>query len=161
MQQKLPNSGSQRRVRFSQENRSGRGSRDQTNGTAYAESRVAWFRIRELEEGSVWGGIQWWGLRAGQCACPVVSDFLRPYGLQTASLLGPRDFARKNTGVGLPFPSPRDVPDPRIEPSSPGSPASQVNSLPLRHQSLAGAGPKRLINHKRWVLFFSLGEKWI
>ena len=53
MQQKLPNSGSQRRVRFSQENRSGRGSRDQTNGTAYAESRVAWFRIRELEEGSV------------------------------------------------------------------------------------------------------------
>ena len=40
MQQKLPNSRSQRRVRFSQENRSGRGSLDQAKETAYAESLV-------------------------------------------------------------------------------------------------------------------------
>ena len=32
---------------------------------------------------------------------------------------------------GLPFPSPRDLPDPRIEPRSP---AFQADSLPLSHQ---------------------------
>ena len=37
------------------------------------------------------------------------------------------DFSGKNTGVGLPFPSPGDLPDPGIEP---GSPALQADSLP-------------------------------
>ena len=37
------------------------------------------------------------------------------------------DFSGKNTGVGLPFPSPGDFPDPGIEP---GSPALQADSLP-------------------------------
>ena len=32
---------------------------------------------------------------------------------------------------GLPFPSPRDLPDPRIEPRSP---AFQADSLPLSHE---------------------------
>ena len=37
----------------------------------------------------------------------------------------------KSTGVGLPFPSPGDFPNPGIEPSSP---ALQVHSLLLSHQ---------------------------
>jgi len=35
---------------------------------------------------------------------------------------------------GLPCPSPRDLPDPRIEPESLESPALQMDSLPLSHQ---------------------------
>ena len=35
---------------------------------------------------------------------------------------------------GWPFPLPGDLPDPRIEPVSPASPALQADSLPLNHQ---------------------------
>ena len=35
---------------------------------------------------------------------------------------------------GLPCPPPGDLPDPRIEPESPASPALQVDSLPLSHR---------------------------
>ena len=41
------------------------------------------------------------------------------------------DSPGKNTGNGLPFPSPRDLPHPGMEPTSP---ALQTNSLPLSHQ---------------------------
>ena len=40
-------------------------------------------------------------------------------------------FPRQVTWSGLPFPSPGDLPDPGIEPTSP---AWQADSLPLRHQ---------------------------
>ena len=40
-------------------------------------------------------------------------------------------FSRQEYGIGLPFPSPGDLPDPGIEPASP---ALQVDSLPLSHQ---------------------------
>ena len=39
-------------------------------------------------------------------------------------------FFRWEYWSGLPFPSPGDLPDPRIEPESPVSPALQANSLP-------------------------------
>ena len=39
-------------------------------------------------------------------------------------------FPRQEYWSGLPFPSPRDLPDPGIEP---GSPAFQADSLPLSH----------------------------
>ena len=35
---------------------------------------------------------------------------------------------------GIPFPPPRDLPDPRIEPGLPLSPALHTDSLPLNHQ---------------------------
>ena len=41
--------------------------------------------------------------------------------------LSPWDFPGKSTGVGLPFPSPGDLPNPGIEP---GSPALQADALP-------------------------------
>ena len=42
----------------------------------------------------------------------------RPHGLQPIGLLRPWDFPGKNTGVGLLFPSPGNLPHPRIEPGS-------------------------------------------
>ena len=35
---------------------------------------------------------------------------------------------------GLPFPAPRDLPNPRIESACPASPALQADSLPLSHE---------------------------
>jgi len=56
----------------------------------------------------------------------VVPDSLRPHGLQPTKLLCPLDFPGKDTAVGLPFPSPGDLPNPRIKPRSP---ALQADSL--------------------------------
>ena len=57
----------------------------------------------------------------------VVSDSLQPRRLYPARLLCPWSSPGKNTGVGNPFPSPGDLPDPGIEPCSP---ALQADSLP-------------------------------
>ena len=43
-------------------------------------------------------------------------------------------FSRWEYWSELPFPSPGDLPDPGIEPMSPGAPTLQVGSLPLSHQ---------------------------
>ena len=51
-----------------------------------------------------------------------------------ATLLCPWDSPGKNTGSGLPFPPPGDLPNPGIERESAASPALQVDSLPLNHQ---------------------------
>ena len=56
------------------------------------------------------------------CCCLVIKScltLLGPNGLQPDWLLCPWDSPGKNTGVGLPFPSPGDLPDPRIKPVSP------------------------------------------
>ena len=57
------------------------------------------------------------------CECSVVSDLLQPYGLQPTRLLCPWDFSGKYIGVAQPFPPPRDLPHPGIEPKSLASPA--------------------------------------
>ena len=56
----------------------------------------------------------------------AVFDFLRPHGMQPASLLGPWRFSRQEYWSGLPCPSPGDLPNPGIETRSP---ALQVGSL--------------------------------
>ena len=56
----------------------------------------------------------------------VVSDSLRPHGLQLARLLCPWGFSRQEYWSGLPCPPPGDLPNPGIEPRSP---ALQVDSL--------------------------------
>ena len=43
-------------------------------------------------------------------------------------------FPRQEYWSGLPFTPPGDLPDPGIKPTSPVSPALQVDSLPLSHQ---------------------------
>ena len=54
------------------------------------------------------------------CMCvhcrSVVSDSAVLYG--SARLLHPWDSPGKNSGVGLPFPSPGELPDPGIKPGS-------------------------------------------
>ena len=55
--------------------------------------------------------------------CPTLCDPIR--------LLYPWDFPRQEYWSGLPFSSPGDLPDPRMEPESL---AWQVGSLPLSHQ---------------------------
>ena len=56
------------------------------------------------------------------CVCmhyrSVLSDSAALYGPQSARLLHPRDSPGKNSGVGLPFPSPGELPDPGIKPGS-------------------------------------------
>ena len=52
---------------------------------------------------------------------------LRPHGLYTLFM----EFSRLEYCSGLPFPSPRDLPNPGIEPRSP---ALQVDSLPSEPQ---------------------------
>ena len=58
----------------------------------------------------------------------VVSDSLQPRGLYVAWQTPlPMGFSRQEYSSGLPFPSPGDLPDPRIEPRSP---ALLADSLP-------------------------------
>ena len=56
-------------------------------------------------------------------ACSVVSDSLRPHGLIAYQAPLSREFSRQEYWSGLPFPSPRDLPNPGIEPMSLPSPA--------------------------------------
>ena len=47
-------------------------------------------------------------------------------------------FSRQEYWSGLPFPSPGNLPDPGVEPTSPVSPALQADPLPPRHQGRPG-----------------------
>ena len=47
-------------------------------------------------------------------------------------------FSRQEYWSRSQFPPPKDLPDPGIEPTSPASPESQVDSLPLSHQGSQG-----------------------
>ena len=58
--------------------------------------------------------------------CPTLCD-LRTVALQAPQFMG---FTRQEYWRGLPCPPPGDLPDPRIEHTSPVSPALQGNSLP-------------------------------
>ena len=53
------------------------------------------------------------------CCFSVMSDSLRPHGLQPARLLSPWGFSRQEYWSGLPCPPPGDLPNPGIEPRSP------------------------------------------
>ena len=57
------------------------------------------------------------------CVHSVVSDSLWPYGLWPPRHLCPWDFSRQEYCSGLPFPTPGNLPNPGIEPSSFVSPA--------------------------------------
>ena len=61
-----------------------------------------------------------------------MSDFETPWTVacQAPLFMG---FSRQEYWIGLPFPSPGDLPDPGIEPRSP---ALQVDSLPTELQSI-------------------------
>ena len=61
-----------------------------------------------------------------------VQFFATPWTIALQAPLS-MEFPRQEYWVGLPFPSPGDLPHPGIEPTSPVAPALQVDSLPLSH----------------------------
>ena len=73
-----------------------------------------------LQEGLVWEN-------SAVLSLSVVSNSLRPHGLQSTRLLCPRGFSRQEYWSGLPCPPPEDLPNPGTEPRSP---PLQVDSLP-------------------------------
>ena len=77
--------------------------------------------------------------------CSVLSEPLQPRGLGPARLLCPQGFSRQEHWSGLPFPSPRDLPNPGMEPRSP---TLQADSLPAK--------PKRTVMPKVKVLVTQL-----
>ena len=74
-------------------------------------------------------------------SCSVVSDPLQPHGLYSSWYsLG------QNTGMGKPFPSPGDLPNPGIEPRSP---TLQADSLPSKSQGKPMKTREELKKEKR------------
>ena len=65
--------------------------------------------------------------------CSVMSNFLRPHGLQPASLLCPWDFPGKNTGVGCCFLLQGIYPTEGLNPSLLRLLHWETDSLPLCH----------------------------
>ena len=63
-------------------------------------------------------------------SCPRLCD---PMICSLPGPFSPWDFPGKNTGMGLLFPAPGNLPDPEIKPVSPESPALGTDSLPLSH----------------------------
>ena len=63
---------------------------------------------------------------------------------------------------GLPFPSPGDLPAPRIEPASPVSPVLQVDSLPTEPSGkpLASLVTLQMLTHHRWLEATILTEQF-
>ena len=68
------------------------------------------------------------------CVCAqslsLVQLFVTPWTVIHQAPLS-MEFSRQEPWIGLPFPPPGDLPDPRIELMSPASPALLVDSLPL------------------------------
>ena len=63
------------------------------------------------------------------CVCSVMSDSLGPPWTVARQAPLSMDFFRQEYWSGLPFPSPRDLLNPGIQPISPVSPALQAYSL--------------------------------
>ena len=89
--------------------------------------------------------VQWkdcWYRRIQTCgfqiqSCPVLLRlfscvwlFAIPWTIGCQALLS-KGFSRQKYWSGSPYPSPEDLPDPRVEPKSLMSPALQAGSLPL------------------------------
>ena len=83
---------------------------------------------KDRKEGDTWTKeAAWLQPKAFKCvSCSIMSDSVTPWTVahQTPLSMG---FPRQEYWSQLPFPSPGDLPDPRIEP---GSPALQAVSLP-------------------------------
>ena len=93
-------------------------------------------------------------------SCPVlylvVSNPLRPHGLQPARLLCLRGFSRQEYWSGLPCPSPRDLPDPGIKPRSPALRADSLPSEPPEKPKSTGVDSLSLL----WGIFPTQGSNW-
>ena len=79
----------------------------------------------------------------------VMSNSLRPHGLQPARLLCPWGFSRQEYWSGLPCPPPGDLPNPGIEPRFP---ALQADCLPSERP---GKPNKDLLYNKGTTALYS------
>ena len=70
----------------------------------------------------------------------VMSNSLRPHGLESARLLCPWGFSSQEYWSGLPCPPPRDLPNPGIEPMSPTLQADSLPSEPPGKPKNTGMG---------------------
>ena len=64
-------------------------------------------------------------------SCSVMSDSLRPHGLQPTRLFCPWVFSRQEYWGGLPCSPPGDLPNPGIRPQSPALQADSLTVIPL------------------------------
>ena len=62
--------------------------------------------------------------------CSAVSDSLQPHWTVARQVPLSMEFSRQKYWSGLLLPSPEDLPDPGIKPTSPVSPALKVDSPP-------------------------------
>ena len=80
-------------------------------------------------------------------SCKVLSDsFMTSYTVACQSSLSVR-FFRQEYWCRLPFPSPGNLPDPRIKPASPGL---QADSLPLSHLGSPGSQYSTIYNIEKF-----------
>ena len=85
------------------------------------------FVAAELAESS----IKVMNTKCGQLIINIFLNLCDPHRLGHARLLCPLHFPIENTGWSLPFPSPRDLPDPGLHATSLHC---QADSLPLSHR---------------------------
>ena len=98
--------------------------------------------------------------------CSVMSDSLRPHGLQPAWLLCPLGFSRQDYWSGLPCPPPGDLPNPGIKPRFPTLLVDSLPSEPPGKPKNTGVGSLSLLQgifpiqesnwgllHCRWILY--------
>ena len=85
------------------------------------------------------------------CVCSVVSDSVTLWTVAHQAPLS-MEFSRQEYGSRLPYPTPRDLPDPGIEPKSPASPAlagrffttAPPGKPVYRYEALRGVGQKHV-----------------
>ena len=78
-------------------------------------------------------------------SCSVMSDSLRPRGLEPATFFCPWGFSRQEYWSGLPYPPPGDLPNPGIKPRSPTLQVDFLLSEPPRKLKKTGMGSHSLL----------------
>ena len=93
------------------------------------------------------------------CTLSRVRLFATPWTVAHEAPLS-MGFPRQEYWSGLPFPSPGDLPDPGMEPTSPVAPALQANSLPLGPLESSLHRLSHLILIRKEKLLLSLFYRW-
>ena len=102
----------------------------------------------------------WCVVRACVLSCfSRVRLFVTPWTVAHEAPLS-MGFPRQEYWSGLPFPSPGDLPDPGMEPTSPVAPALQANSLPLGPLESSLHRLSHLILIRKEKLLLSLFYRW-
>ena len=116
----------------------------------------AWVQsqVRELRSHMLQNRAKEIKVRSESVSCSVISDSLWPHELQPTRLLCPWNSPDKKTGVGKPFPSPGDLPNPGIKP---GCHVFQADSLLSKPP---GKPSKKLKNKNKWVQLNPCGIKF-